>query len=309
MSLARMIWVFLAVMWGTTWMAASVALRDVPPFTLAGARFLVASAILFVVVRIRRTPFPRALGAWTLMVGTGASAIGVAYAFQFWGMRHVPSAVAAVVFSAVPLLTILLAHWILPNEPITLRRSVGVITGVTGVAIIFGDQLGSGDGVAAWAVLGFVLGAVALAHAQVTIKAHGSTTDPVLLSAVQTLVGGALLLGLGTMVEGNPLRAHWTGSAVVALAYLSVLGSAVGFVALYWLLRRLPVTTVNSMMLVHPLVAIVLGWLVLGEHLTVRALFGAGAIVLGLAAILRPSARVQRPIRPSFRTDEIPVSE
>jgi drug/metabolite transporter (DMT)-like permease len=111
------------------------------------------------------------------------------------------------------------------------------------------------------------------------------------------------------VIEGNPLRAHWTGSALAALAYLAVLGSAVGFVALYWLLRRLPVTSVNSMMLVHPLVAMVLGWLVLGEHLTARIVVGAGAIVLGLAAILRPATRARRPVTPAFRTDEVPVPE
>ena len=78
---------------------------------------------------------------------------------------------------------------------------------------------------------------------------------------------------------------------MLAVGYLSVLGTAVGFVALYYLLRRMQVTRVNSMMLVHPLVAIVLGWLVLGERLSWPVLFGAGAIVVGLVPLLRPSRR------------------
>ena len=290
-TLQGLVWVFLAMLWGTTWLVVRVGLQDLPPFTFAGIRFLVAAAVLVVVAAVRRVGLPRSPSDWMMMVGTGLSAIGVSYAFQFWGLQHVPSGLAAVLFSTVPLLTILIAHLVLPDEPMSLRRVGGVVLGTAGVALIFSDQFGGGSPMAMWAILGFLLGAVAMAHAQVVVRARGHRVDPVVLAAVQTAVGGTVLLGIGTSVEGPLSQLTWSLRAVLAVGYLSVLGTAVGFVALYYLLRHMQVTRVNSMMLVHPLVAIVLGWLVLGEQLSWPVLFGAGAIVLGLVPLLRPSPR------------------
>jgi len=289
------VWLFLAFLWGTTWLVVRVGLQDLPPFTFAGIRFLVAAAVLTAVALARRTRLPRSPSDWIMMGGTGLSAIGISYAFQFWGMQHVASGLAAVLFSTVPLLTILIAHVVLPDEPMSLPRVGGVVLGTTGVALIFSDQLGGGSTMAVWAIAGFLVSAVAMAHTQVVVRARGHRVDPVLLAAVQTAVGGTVLLGVGASTEGPLLELTWSLRAVLAVGYLSVLGTAVGFVSLYYLLRHMQVTRVNSMMLVHPLVAIVLGWLVLGEQLSWSVLFGAGAIVMGLVPLLRSS-------RPSVRS-------
>ncbi len=290
-TIPGLVWLFLAFLWGTTWLVVRVGLEDLPPFTFAGVRFLLAAALLIVVAIARRVSLPASPADWAMMVGTGISAIGVTYAFTFWGMQYVASGLAAVLFSTIPLLTILIAHAVLPDEPMSFRKLGGVVLGTFGVALIFGDQLGGGNHMVMWAILGLLVGAVAMAHAQVVVRARGHRVDPVLLAAVQTAVGGSLLLGIGVSTEGSLADQAWSLRAVLAVGYLSVLGTAVGFVALYYLLRRMQVTRVNSMMLVHPLVAIVLGWLVLGERLSWPVLFGAGAIVVGLVPLLRPSRR------------------
>jgi len=293
LTIPGLVWLFLAFLWGTTWLVVRVGLEDLPPFTFAGVRFLLAAILLTVIAMVRRIRLPTAPSDWAMMVGTGLSAIGVTYAFQFWGMQHVESGLAAVLFSTIPLLTILIAHVVLPDEPMTLRKVGGVALGTVGVALIFSDQLGGNSLMAKWAIAGFLIGAVAMAHAQVVVRARGHRVDPVVLAAVQTAVGGAVLLGIGTSTEGPLVDQAWSLRAVLAVGYLSVLGTAVGFVALYYLLRHMQVTQVNSMMLVHPLVAIVLGWLVLREQLSWPVLVGAGAIVLGLVPLLRPSPRTE----------------
>jgi len=282
------------VMWGTTWPVVRVGLQDLPPFTFAGVRFLVAASVLILVALVRRAPVPRAGADWLIMLGTGLSAIAVTYACQFWGMQHVESGVAAVLFATVPLLTLVIAHVLLPDEPMTLTRLVGVVLGTGGVALIFSDRLSGQTPMAAWAILGFLVGAVALAHAQVVVRGHGHRFDPVLLAAVQTAVGGTVLFAIGATTEGPVNAAAWSVRSVLAVAYLSLIGTAVGFVALYTLLRRMPVTRVNTMMLVHPLVAIAIGWAFLGERLGWQALLGAGAILTGLAPLVWPG-RVAAP--------------
>jgi drug/metabolite transporter (DMT)-like permease len=292
-ALPIVLWLFLAIMWGTTWPVVRVGLRELPPFTFAGMRFLVAATVLALVAVARRVSLPRGVTDWAIMIGTGLSAIAVTYAFQFWGMQHVESGVAAVLFSTVPIITLVIAHAVLPDEPMTVPRVAGVLLGSGGVALIFSDRLGGTSPMAAWAVLGFMIGAVALAHAQVVVRAHGHRFDPVLLAAVQTAIGGTVLLTIGLSREGPLSAVVWSVRSVAALGYLSLVGTALGFVALYSLLRRMPVTRVNSMMLVHPLVAIGLGWAFLGERLGWPVLLGAGAIMAGLIPLLwqsRPAA-------------------
>jgi len=286
-----LVWLFLSLMWGTTWLVVRVGLEDLPPFTFAGVRFLIAALVLSVVAVARGAALPRSPGDWVIMIGTGLTTIGVTYAFQFWGMQYVASGVAAVLFSTVPLLTILIAHGLLPDEPMSLPKVTGVLLGSAGVALIFSDQLGTTNPMAGWAILGFMIAAVSLSHAQVVVRAHSHRLDPVLLAAVQTAVGGVVLISIGASREGSVLEMDWSLRAVVAVGYLSLIGTALGFVSLYYLLRRMQVTRVNSMMLVHPLVAIVLGWLVLGEALGWQVLLGAAAIVLGLVPLLRPARR------------------
>ncbi len=294
LTIPGLVWLFLAFLWGTTWLVVRVGLEDLPPFTFAGVRFLLAGILLTAIATVRRVRLPTAPSDWAMMIGTGLSAIGVTYAFQFWGMQYVASGLAAVLFSTIPLLTILIAHVVLPDEPITLRKIGGVVLGTVGVAFIFSDQLAGNSPMAIWAIVGFLIGAVAMAHAQVVVRARGHRVDPVLLAAVQTVVGGTVLLGIGTSTEGPLMDQVWSLRALLAVGYLAILGTAVGFVALYYLLRHMQVTQVNSMMLVHPLVAMVLGWMVLGEQLSWPVLLGAGAIVVGLAPLLRPSPRIER---------------
>ena len=293
LTIPGLVWLFLAFLWGTTWLVVRVGLEDLPPFTFAGVRFLLAAILLTVIAVVRRVRLPTAPSDWIMMIGTGLSAIGVTYAFQFWGMQYVASGLAAVLFSTIPLLTILIAHVVLPEEPMTMRKVGGVVLGTVGVALIFSDQLSGNSPMVIWAVIGFLVGAVAMAHAQVVVRARGHRVDPVVLAAVQTAVGGAVLFGIGTSTEGPLLDQAWSLRAVLAVAYLAILGTAVGFVALYYLLRQMQVTQVNSMMLVHPLVAIVLGWLVLDEQLSWPILVGAGAIVFGLVPLLRPAPRTE----------------
>ena len=264
----ELVWLFLALMWGTTWVVVRVGLQDLPPFTFAGLRFLGASAVLIIIAVVRRAEWPRDLGDWVLMLGTGLTAIGLTYAFQFWGMQHVASGVAAVLFSAVPLITLLIAHLVLPDEQISLPKVGGVMLGIVGVTLIFGDQLGSAGPLAPWAMLGFLTGAVALAHSQVVIRSRGRRLDPVILAGVQTAVGGTVLMTIGGVVERPLETAVWSVRAFLALGYLSLVGTVLGFTALYWLLRRMQVTRVNSMMLVHPMVAMILGAVRLGERLS-----------------------------------------
>jgi drug/metabolite transporter (DMT)-like permease len=289
--MAALAWLVLSFVWGLTWLAVRIGLDNIPPITFAGLRFLLAAAVLGTVLAIRRVPLPTDPRDWRLLTLTGMLTIGIAYSTQFWGQQYVSSGLTAVMFSTVPLFALVFAHIGLPNEPMTKAKLAGVTLGLAGVVVIFSDQLKYDSPLVVWGCAGFLVGSAAMAVAQVLIKARGGHIDPLLIACYQMLVGGFTLLAIGLPADGGPFGVSWTPSAVAALAYLSLIGSALGFFLLYWLLRHLQVTKVMSMALVHPLVAVVAGSVVLGETLSWRVGIGAIAILAGLAMIL-PSTQV-----------------
>ncbi len=290
MSLLALGWLVLSVIWGTTWLAVRIGLNDLPPMTFAGMRFLTAALLLFAVMRMKGLRLPRASADWALVAQVGLLGIGVTYAAQFWGQQYVPSALASVIYATVPLITLVIAHLRLKSEPLTAAKLTGVLAGIGGVVLIFSDQIHVAGTLVVWASIAFLVGAFAISYAQVSVKASGLHLEPIVLAALQMGVGGTALFAIGLVTEGNPLAITWTVSAVASLAYLSVVGSAIAFIIFYWLLKQWQVTRVMSVMLVHPVVAVFLGWLVLGESLGPTVMLGALAILGGLALVLRPSA-------------------
>jgi drug/metabolite transporter (DMT)-like permease len=281
--LALLVWLGLCAIWGSTWLAIKLGLRDLPPLTFAGIRFAAAALVLFGIAALRGLRLPRAAGDWRLLAYTGLLTITLNYALVFWGEQYISSGLAAVLSATVPLFGLPLAHHYLATEPLNRWRVAGVLLGVIGVAIVCSGQLGIGGPYAFWASLGIILAALATAHAGVLIKAGGTHMEPSVLAGVQ-MAGGCipLLLG-GVLLEGNPFHFSWTPMAWAALGFLTILGSVVAFLMYYWLIRHTEVTWVLMIPLVTPLVAVAFGVLFAGEAVGWHTALGGGAIIGGVA--------------------------
>jgi drug/metabolite transporter (DMT)-like permease len=293
-----MVWLALGIIWGATWVFIKVGLADLPPFTFAAIRFSVAIVPLLVLVRARRTPLPRRRADWVLTVVTGLLGFTAGYGLVFWGEEHISAGVTAILFTTYPLFGQVFAHALVKEEPITARRLVGVMLGMAGVVIIFGDQLALGAPGAALGSLSVVAAAACAAVSSVLVKARGGHLDPAFLTVGQMIAGTGPLLLVGVLAEGNPLSLHWTPMALVSLAYLAFVGSSLAFVLWYWLIRAIKVTTAQLLPFVNTLVAVILGAIFLGEKPGVRALIGGAAILLGLATSLAPGRRAPRAVGP-----------
>jgi drug/metabolite transporter (DMT)-like permease len=292
--MALLVWLSLCGIWGSTWLAIKLGLRDLPPITFAGIRFALAALVLAVIVGLRRVRLPWTAGDWRLLAYTGFLTITVNYALVFWGEQYISSGLAALLSATVPLFGLPLAHWHLSSEPLTWPRIAGVVLGVIGVAMVFSGELGIGGPRALWASAGIVVAALATAHAGVLVKARGTHIEPVVLAGVQ-MAGGCIPLLLGGLVfEGNPMGFHWTGLALGCLVYLTLLGSVVAFLMYYWLIRHTKVTGVLMIPLVTPLVAVLFGVVFGGETLGWHTALGGGAIIAGVAlAVLRSGKRLE----------------
>ena len=286
-------WLTLCVVWSSTWLVIKIGLRDLPPISFVAIRFLIAIGVLLAVSIGRSRLLPRRRSDYTVLAITGILMFAVNYTLLFWAELHVSSGLAAVLQATIPIFGMMCAHWMLPDEPLRIQKLAGAMIALGGVAVICGRLLGFNGPLAFWGGVAVVIGAASAAYANVLVKARSMQLAPAMLAAWQMIFGIAPLLVLGLAIDGNPARFHWTTRAVFCLLYLAVIGSALTFLLLYWLLPRLTVAQLQSISLITPPGAVMLGWLLGGETFPISSLLGAALVLVGVWMIFRRTEREQ----------------
>lgn len=281
------------LVWGSTYLAIRFADETIPPFLMAGARFLVAGGLLYVWMRARGTPRPSApqwiasfvVGALLLALGNG----GVVFAETL-----VPSGIAALLIGLVPIWMALL-DWLRPGGP---RPGLGVVLGLflglAGVALLASPGLTNGGrGLSTFGVVILLGSGIAWAAGSLYSRSGRLPTVPLLATATEMLAGGAVLVGMGSLTgEWGRLQTHTISTrSLVSLAYLVVVGSLVGFTLYIWLLRTTAPAIVSTYAYANPVVAVFLGWALAGEAVTGRTLVAAAVIIAGVVVITSFPAR------------------
>jgi drug/metabolite transporter (DMT)-like permease len=296
------------VVWGSTYLAIAIAVKEVPPFFAAFLRFLVAGSVMaglaFAFDAAERRPTRRDLVDYSLI---GVLFLGFGNGLVMWSEQRVPSGIAALVVATVPLWTTLLDGLRPGGVPWTARGWLGTALGLAGVFLV------ARPGGAAQVSTGHVTGIVALQLASVswTFGALYSKSLqrplPVLTaSAIEMLAGSLALLVESRLAGEDPgLMLLASGRAWAALAYLVVFGSLIGFTAFAYCLSRLPAGTVSTYAYVNPVVAVALGAAVLGEPVSIGLLFGA---VLIFAAVLLTTRRTA-PKAPPPVAEPVPLRD
>ena len=297
----------LCVVWSSTWLAIKVGLQDLPPISFAALRFLIAFLILVAVSigRVRLLPTRRA--DWTLLAFTGVLMFAVNYGLLFWGELHVSSGLAAVLQAMIVIFGMFFAHLLLPSEPLRWQRVAGAIAAGLGVALICGRLLDHGGIMAFWGGLGIVIGGAGAALSNVLLKRRALDLAPAMIAGWQMIFGTVPMLVLGWAVEGNPLRFHWSGRAWFCLLYLAVIGSALTFLLLYWLLPRIPVNNLQTISLITPPGAVAFGWFLGGETFSLWSLLGGALVLAGVWMIFRKAGPVQIP--PGVPSAKTPLAQ
>ena len=290
---ARLVWLVLCGIWGSTWLFIKLGLEDLPPLTFAGIRFVISCAIIFAIIRIRGLQLPRARRDWLLLAVTGILSFGFNYGLVFWGEQHISSGLAALLQATLPAFGLVFAHFHLPSERLSWTKIGGVVLGVCGVAVVFSNQLAVAGRQALAGCVALILSAAFAAYSNVLVKRYGKNLNPAIMAAGQMFFGLLLLFAVGLPLEGNPLRFHWTPIAVLSLLYLAVVGSVIAFLLYYWLVQNMDVTKSMLIALVTPVVAVILGMLVLNEEFGWRTLVGGAMIILGIALIVVRTQRYQ----------------
>ncbi|HTH38448.1 MAG TPA: DMT family transporter [Pyrinomonadaceae bacterium] len=290
------VWIILCLIWGSTWIFIKIGLADLPPITFSAARFLLAVVILAPVVIRWNLPLPKNSSEWKLIAFTGILQFAVNYSAVFWSEQYISSGLAAVLQATITVFGLLLAWIFLPSERITRLKIFAVLIGVAGVAVIFVDQLRVNDLRAFAGCVAIVIGAYAAAQASILVKAKAGSIHPAALVMSQMAFGLPVIITYALLADGNPLALNWTPRAIVCVVYLSLVGTIAAFWLYYWLLSRIESTRAMMISLVTPLIAVIIGNLVLGETLPPQTIAGGFLILtsIGLIVFRKNAKAVQR---------------
>ena len=285
------VFLLLGAIWSSSFMWIKIAIQEVGPITLVAFRALFGLLFGIVVILFQRVQLPRTSKEWIPLLVVGLTNVAIPFFLISWGEQHIDSAVASILDATVPLFTILLAHFVLQDDKITLPKMSGLIVGFIGIIVLMSKDLGASRS----SLLGQLAVIVAsLFYAISAVYVRKTTVDvPGVLRSAGPLVSASLTMWLGAFVFESPVTLPQLGITWVALLFMGVLGSGLAFMMAYYLIHEIGPTRSTMVTYLFPLGGVVLGVLVLHEQLTWHVIAGAALIIASLAvANWEPKRRV-----------------
>ncbi|HEY9545190.1 MAG TPA: EamA family transporter [Solimonas sp.] len=277
------------VVWGSTYLAIRIGVHDAPAILFAGLRFLIAAGPMFVYAYWRGARLPKARRDWAVITITALLMLVGANGLVTWSEQWVPSNQAALLVATSALWMAGFGTLGISGEALSRWTAIGLVIGFLGVAVLVGDGLHAAA--APWfAYLALVISPILWAGGSVVSRRNPVGCAPPMTAALQMAITGVVMTGLGLSL-GEAAQWHWTTSSTAALLYLAVFGSCVGYGAYFWLVHQVTPSQLGTYAYVNPAVAVVLGWLVLDEHLSTMQVGGTLIILLSVIAVTMASRR------------------
>lgn len=285
------------VIWGSTYLAIRFAIETLPPFLMAGTRFLTAGIILLLVMRARGAAMP-SLNQWRNAAIVGILLLMGGNGLVCWAQQSVASSIAALVIGTMPLWMTML-HWLIFKGPRPGTMLIaGIAVGFGGVALLTWSEGFRGEGSSPWAIAALLVACLSWSIGSLRSRSSDQGNNMFTASAMQMIAGGAAMLLLGSLAGEWPRvdLAAVSLKSVLAYAYLVIFGSLIAFSAYVWLLSVVSPTAVSTYAYVNPIVAVLLGWWLAGETLSSLTLI-AGALIVSAVVLmtLRRSPRQAPP--------------
>jgi drug/metabolite transporter (DMT)-like permease len=282
-------WIGVCLIWGTTYLAIRIALETIPPLLMAAVRWVVAGVLLIGLLKLRgeRLPAPRAWPALTLL---GVLLLGFGNGGVVWAEQTVASGLTAVLVATSPFWMVGIDALMADGQPLTPRRVVGLVVGFGGIVMLVWPEIQVGDSGRAFvagvvsaqiACLGWAVGS---AYARRRGRGHAKEENVLATAAFEMLFGG-LVLAIAALALHEHTRVTITARSGGALLYLIFVGAIGGFSAYAYALKHLPVATVSLYAYVNPIIAVVLGTLILSEPFSARMALAAGVVLAGMALV------------------------
>lgn len=283
---AYIAFVLVCLAWGTTYLGIRVALESVPPALLAGLRWTAAGLLLSTALRLTGQTFPSSR-EWPSVVIMAVLMLVIGNGGVVWAEQYVPSGLAAVLIATVPFWSVFVEAVLPAGERATMRSLAGLSVGFTGIIVLVWPALTIDGGQGHLFILGVAavqLACVGWAIGTAYIKRNVTRASPLAVSSLQMIAAGIIFLAIGT-ATGEWSRLAFTTRSTFAMIHLVFIGSIVGYSAYVYALRGLPISTVSLYAYVNPIIAVVLGTVLLSEPLSLRIALAALLVFAGVAIV------------------------
>jgi len=286
-------WIAVCLIWGTTYLGIRIALETIPPLTMAAIRWLIAGTMLVAALKLRGERLP-ARREWPALALLGLLLLGFGNGAVVWAEQTVPSGLTAVLVAMSPFWMVGVDAFMPDGARLSIPRVIGLFVGFGGIVLLVWPEIRVEGG------RGFLVGVVSTqiacagwaagsSYARWRGRGHAKHENVLATAALEMLFGGVVLLS-GSLALREPARIAFSPRSTAALAYLIVVGAIAGFSAYAYALKHLPVATVSLYAYVNPIIAVVLGTVILSEPLSPRIAAAAVIVLAGSLLVRTPSA-------------------
>ena len=290
---AYIAWIAICIIWGTTYLAIRIGVADLPPMLFAGFRWITASIILISVLRITGKRLPLKSDLIHLAI-VGIALLGFGNGLVVTAEQWLPSGLTALLLTTLPFWMVGFESLLKKGPKINYLIVIGLILGLSGVTTIFGGDFN------AWFNTSNIIGVCALTGSMIAwslgsiySKYHKVSVHPMMGAAVQMLIAGLAQTLVGSVL-GEFERLHFTQNGIFAMGYLIVFGAIFGYASYIYAISELPLSFVSTYAYINPVIALVLGWYVLNEELSINLLFAVILIFAGVILVRKGSFLAQQ---------------
>ncbi len=274
-------YIVICLIWGSTWLAIRIGLESLTPLISSGARFFLASLFVFAFMRFKKITLQTDSISIRLYIILSLFSFVIPFGLVYWAEQFIPSGLASIVFAIMPFCVIMFSKIAFPKEKISYNQIFGVILGFSGIVVIFSEHLSLDLSQQLLGIVAVLVSSSMQAGIGVTIKKYGQHLNPLSMHFVPLFFAGVILILTAFLFE-NSSGWNFNSSAVLSITYLALFGTVVTFTTYYWLLKKINIVILSLSAFVTPIVAVILGWLVLNENFSIQTLLGSAFVLIGI---------------------------
>ncbi len=276
-----LVYALACLIWGSTWMAIRLGLDSLTPFISVGLRFSFAALFILIFMKIKGLKVQMDKLSIKLYMQMAFFSFVIPYGLVYWGEQYIPSGLASVLFAINPFFVTIFSFFMLSQEKITAYKIIGMIIGFIGIVVIFSEDITNTAAFFVWGMVAIVLSALLQGWIQVVMKKHGQYLNSFTMNFYPMLIAGVCMLIIGFFTE-NLNYIKFDSKAILSVLYLASFGSMVVFTCWYWLLKRVNVIVLSLITFITPVIALILGIILLKEVFTASDLIGSFLVLVGL---------------------------
>jgi drug/metabolite transporter (DMT)-like permease len=274
-------YILICLIWGSTWLAIRVGLDYLTPLISSGSRFFLASLFILAIMRFSGIALQKDALSLKLYIILSFFSFVIPFALVYWAEQFIPSGLASIVFAVMPFCIILFSKIAFPQEKITFNQLFGVILGFSGIVIIFSENLTLDLSGQLLGIIAVLASSAMQASIGVMVKKYGRHLNPLSMHFVPLFIAGIVLIASAFIFED---RSSWNFNfaSVSSIVFLALFGTVITFTTYYWLLKRISIVLLSLSAFITPIVAVILGWIILDEIFSLQTLAGSALVLIGI---------------------------